>query len=68
MSYSIPEWAISKVLPHVLSIPEYIPGKPIAEVERELGISGAIKLASNENPLGPSPKAVDAYSKESRDG
>jgi histidinol-phosphate aminotransferase len=60
MSYSIPAWAISKVLPHVLSIPEYIPGKPIAEVERELGISGAIKLASNENPLGPSPKAVDA--------
>jgi histidinol-phosphate aminotransferase len=35
-------------------IPPYIPGKPIEEVERELGISGVIKLASNENPLGPS--------------
>ena len=38
----------------------YPPGKPIEEVERELGIKGSIKLASNENPLGPSPKAVDA--------
>ena len=36
----------------------YRPGKPIEEVERELGITGIIKLASNENPLGPSPKAV----------
>lgn len=35
-------------------IPEYIPGKPIEEVERELGIYGVIKMASNENPLGPS--------------
>lgn len=38
----------------------YVPGKPVSETERELGISGAIKLASNENPLGPSPKAVEA--------
>jgi histidinol-phosphate aminotransferase len=36
----------------------YQPGKPIAELERELGITSSIKLASNENPLGPSPKAV----------
>ncbi|HIJ58257.1 MAG TPA: histidinol-phosphate transaminase [Deltaproteobacteria bacterium] len=36
----------------------YPPGKPIEELERELGISGSIKLASNENPLGPSPLAV----------
>ncbi|HBE78860.1 MAG TPA: histidinol-phosphate transaminase [Firmicutes bacterium] len=35
-------------------IPPYIPGKPIEEVERELGINGVIKMASNENPLGPS--------------
>jgi histidinol-phosphate aminotransferase len=41
----------------------YIPGKPIEELERELGISGSIKLASNENPLGPSPKAVAAIKK-----
>jgi len=38
----------------------YPPGKPIEELERELGISGSIKLASNENPLGPSPLAVRA--------
>lgn len=41
----------------------YPPGKPMEELERELGIKGSIKLASNENPLGPSPKAVDAVSK-----
>ena len=37
----------------------YVPGRPIEEVERELKIH-AVKLASNENPLGPSPKAVEA--------
>ena len=39
--------------PNVEAIAPYEPGKPIEELERELGISGAIKLASNENPLGP---------------
>ena len=38
----------------------YPPGKPIEELERELGVSGSIKLASNENPLGPSPFAIRA--------
>lgn len=38
----------------------YQPGKPIEEVERELGIPSAIKLASNENPLGSSPLAISA--------
>ncbi|MFQ5691713.1 MAG: histidinol-phosphate transaminase [Nitrospinota bacterium] len=38
----------------------YDAGKPIEEVERELGISGSVKLASNENPLGPSPRALEA--------
>src|SRR5688572_12026361 len=38
----------------------YVPGKPVEEVARELGIPHAIKLASNENPLGPSPKALAA--------
>ncbi len=38
----------------------YPPGKPIEELERELGITGSIKIASNENPLGPSPEAVKA--------
>lgn len=38
----------------------YPPGKPIEELERELGIKNSIKLASNENPIGPSPMAVNA--------
>ena len=45
---------------YIASLTPYPPGKPIEEVEREYGISGSIKLASNENPLGPSPKAVAA--------
>lgn len=45
---------------HLRSIEAYQPGKPVEEVERELGIRGAIKVASNENPLGPSPLAVAA--------
>ncbi len=49
-----------KPLPYVQKIQPYIPGKPIKEVERELGIKQCIKLASNENPLGPSPKVVQA--------
>jgi histidinol-phosphate aminotransferase len=50
-----------------LDVPEYLqalvpypPGKPLEELEREYGIKKAIKLASNENPLGPSPKAQAA--------
>ena len=42
------------IRPAVLKLPTYVPGKPIEELERELGIGGAIKMASNENPLGPS--------------
>jgi len=45
---------------YIKSIKPYTPGKPIEELEREMGISGSIKLASNENPLGASPKAVAA--------
>ena len=45
---------------HLRSFAAYVPGKPIEEVERTLGIRDAVKLASNENPLGPSPKAAEA--------
>ena len=38
----------------------YQPGKPVEELERELGVADSIKVASNENPLGPSPKALAA--------
>ena len=41
------------VKPWVAHLEAYVPGKPIEELERELGIAGALKLASNENPLGP---------------
>ncbi len=52
----------SLVNPTVLTQPVYEPGKPIEEVARELGLdaAGIIKLASNENPFGPSPRAVAA--------
>ncbi len=42
----------------------YLPGKPVAELERELGIENSIKLASNENPLGPSRLDVEAIKKQ----
>lgn len=51
-----------KIRPNIADLVPYPPGKPIEELEREYGITGSIKLASNENPLGPSPKAVAAIS------
>ena len=45
---------------HILGIAPYEPGKPTEELERELGIVDAIKLASNENPLGPSDRVQKA--------
>jgi histidinol-phosphate aminotransferase len=48
------------VLPSVAALKPYEPGKPIEELQRELGIGEPVKLASNENPLGPSPKALTA--------
>lgn len=52
-------------LNHVAAIPPYPPGRPIATVARELGLDPAsiIKLASNENPLGSSPKALEAMTR-----
>ncbi len=56
-----PVKAISmKPMEYVSKIKPYVPGKPIQELERELGIKGSIKLASNENPLGASKKVVEA--------
>lgn len=48
----VPEW--------IRTLTPYQPGKPIEELEREYGIQDSIKIASNENPLGPSPRAVRA--------
>jgi histidinol-phosphate aminotransferase len=47
-----------RVAENITRLVPYRPGKPIEEVERELGITGIIKLASNENSLGPSPNAI----------
>ena len=52
MKFPVPE--------HIRAIAPYVPGKPLEELEREYGISDSVKLASNENPLGPSPLAVAA--------
>jgi histidinol-phosphate aminotransferase len=48
----VPEW--------IRRLAAYPPGMPLEELEREYGISGSIKLASNENPFGPSPRALEA--------
>lgn len=50
-------------LPHLLDISPYVPGKPIEEVQRELGIDDVVKLASNENLFGTSPKVIEAVKK-----
>ena len=50
----------SIVQPHLAQLTPYQAGKPLEELTRELGLTDAIKLASNENPLGPSPKALTA--------
>lgn len=52
MKYRVPDY-IRRISP-------YVPGKPMEALEREYGIANAVKLASNENPLGPSPKAAAA--------
>ena len=48
------------VAPWIRDLVPYPPGKPLEELEREYGIRDSIKLASNENPLGPSPRAAAA--------
>ncbi|MBB1126411.1 histidinol-phosphate transaminase [Thiospirillum jenense] len=52
---------LSCAAPHIAQLNPYLPGKPISELERELGLHGIIKLASNENPLGPGLCARAAY-------
>jgi len=50
---------------NIFNVNAYVAGKPIEETKRQLGLREVIKLASNENPLGPSPKAVAAIRKAS---
>ncbi len=49
-----------KIPDHVVNLKPYKAGKPIEELQREKGLTRIVKLASNENPLGPSPLAVEA--------
>ena len=57
---------MSSVVPeHIFKLAPYLPGKPAEELERELGVERAIKLASNENPVGPSPKVGEAIAQSS---
>lgn len=51
---------IDLAVPGVHGLRPYEPGKPESEIEREYGLSNLVKLASNENPLGPSPRAIEA--------
>lgn len=51
----------------VTQLQPYVPGKPIEELERELGITDIVKLASNENPLGPSDKVLEALAQASKE-
>ena len=62
LSESMPETVLTSVAvaDHIARLRPYVPGKPIEEVQRELGLTDVIKLASNENPLGPSPRALEA--------
>lgn len=55
---------IDQAAPGLADLRPYRPGKPLSELERELGITDSIKLASNENPLGPSPRVLDAIRRE----
>jgi len=54
------EFLLGQGISDIYKIKAYQPGKPIEEVKREFELKNVIKLASNENPLGPSPKAVEA--------
>ncbi|NQZ98967.1 MAG: histidinol-phosphate transaminase [Myxococcales bacterium] len=49
---------------HIAALQPYEPGKPVEQLARELGIEGAVKLASNESPIGPSKRAVEAIRRE----
>lgn len=52
---------MSNLVPeHILTLSPYTPGRRAEEVESELGVRNAVKLASNENPVGPSPRVVEA--------
>ena len=58
---------LQQAAPGLVSLKPYVPGKPLSELERDLGIKDSIKLASNENPLGPSPRVRAALEAQIKD-
>jgi len=58
---------LDRINKNILRGAPYVPGKPIQEVERELGLKDIVKLASNENPYGPSPKVLRAIAQAAKD-
>jgi len=60
---SVAEIADSFFRPAVQGLVPYEPGKPVEEVQRELGLARCVKLASNEGPFGPFPAAVEALAR-----
>ena len=66
MSEANKNFPLNYAAPGIRALRPYVPGKPLDELEREYGIRNAVKLASNENPAGPSPmvlRAVEAAAK-----
>jgi histidinol-phosphate aminotransferase len=64
---SFAEIADSFFKPAVQDLVPYEPGKPVEEVQRELGLERVIKLASNEGPFGPFPEALQAIAREAQE-
>ena len=67
MAASVAEIADSFFRPAVQGLVPYEPGKPVEEVQRELGLARCVKLASNEGPFGPFPAAVEAIARSVAD-
>ena len=67
MPASLTEIADSFFRPSVQSLIPYEPGKPVEEVQRELGLERCVKLASNEGPFGPLPAALEALERSLAD-
>src|SRR6516165_3121994 len=55
------------VRPEIDALSPYQPGKPVEDVQRELGLERVVKLASNEGPFGPFPSALEAMARGARD-
>src|SRR6184192_4193370 len=62
-----PDFSPPSIPDYIRNLVPYVPGKPIEETQREFRLKKVVKLASNENPLGPSPKAMVAIRKATRE-